>query len=114
MKHFLLFIAMIFAVILLLANLGPLIIFAACLWFLYLIFKQFIKTDSVFTKVMWVILAIVIASIALPNAYGVIGLIALLFLYYICKKGKEEEQTSNRPLKDPFLHFEEQWDEFYK
>lgn len=114
MKHFLLFIGALLAIIIFLANLGPLIILLVSVWLLYLVFKQFIKSDSTIGKIGWVILALIIVSIGLPNIYAVIGLVALFFLYVIYKKWRDNSAHKNDMPNDPFINFEEQWNELYK
>lgn len=109
MKKFLLFIVGIIALLILLANLGPIVLLGVCLWLLYLVFKQFIKANSVGAKIGWVILGLLIVSIAFSNIYAVIGVAAAYILYVVIKKWKEDEPKVN---DDPFVHFEEQWNEF--
>lgn len=115
MKHFLLFVAGLIALLILLANLGPLIILLVTVWLAYLVFKQFVKSESTIAKIGWVVLGLIIISIGLPNIYAIIGLGAAFLLYIIYKKWREEPHVESSTSKnDPFIHFEEQWNELYK
>lgn len=109
MKKFLLFTVGIIALLILIAHIGPIVLLGVCLWLLYLVFKQFIKTDSTFAKIGWVILGLFIISVAFSNLYAVIGIAAAYILYVVIKKWKEEDTKEN---EDPFVHFEEQWNDF--
>lgn len=109
MKKFLLFTIGIIALLVLLANLGPIVLLGVSIWLLYLVFKQFIKSNSIFAKIGWVVLGLIIVSIAFSNIYAVIGIAAAFILYIVVKKWKEDEPKEN---DDPFIHFEDQWNEF--
>lgn len=117
MKSFLLFLAAVVALFIFLANLGPLILFAAGVFLLYVIYKQFIKTDSTAARVMWVILGLVVLSITLPNIFALIGVLALYFLYVLFKKDNGSD-TDSGPARhkndDPFTNFERQWADMKK
>jgi|SRR5690625_2375467 len=112
MKKFLLFLAGLVAVLLLLANLGPLILLGISIWLLYLVWKQFIKTDSTVAKLMWVIVGLIILSITFSNMYALIGVVAAVAIYVIYKKWNDEPVTPKND--DPFVNFEEQWGELNK
>lgn len=114
MKHFLLFIGAIIALFVLLANLGPLLILLASIWLLYLIFKQFIKSESIVAKICWVFVGLIVISIGLPNMYAIVGIIAAIFLYVIYKKWQETSEKSSIGHDDPFTHFENEWKELSK
>lgn len=114
MKHFLLFIGALIALFVLLANLGPLILLLITIWLAYLVFKQFMKSESTIAKIGWVLLGLVIISIGLPNMYAVIGLAAAFVLYIIYKKWKEDPVENVTESSDPFIHFEKEWNELYK
>mgnify|MGYP001201179146 CR=1 FL=1 len=114
MKHFLLFLVALIALVVLLFNLGPLIILLVSIWLLYLIFKQFIKSESTLSKIGWVILGLIVVSIGLPNIYAVIGLAALIILYIVYQKWGEGKEESVQFEKDPFMNFEQQWNDLSK
>ncbi|SFF81895.1 lia operon protein LiaI [Halobacillus alkaliphilus] len=116
MKKFLLFLAALIALGILLANLGPMILLGVSVWLLYVVFKKFMKSETTAGKIGWVVLGLIITSVAVSNVYAVIGLAAAYVLYLIYKhwnnKGGSETEvfTSN----DPFTNFERQWAELKK
>jgi lia operon protein LiaI len=117
MKKFLLFIAGLIALGILLANLGPMILLAASVWLLYVVFKQFMKSDSTAGKIGWVVLGLIILSVAASNIYAVIGLAAAYGLYLIYKSWTaKSEGSSSKSYKseDPFTNFEREWAELNK
>ncbi|SFD95518.1 lia operon protein LiaI [Lentibacillus persicus] len=112
MKKFLLFIGGLLAFFILLANLGPMIVLGLSIWLLYVIFKQFIKTDSTLGKIGWVIAGLIVIGIGLSNLYAVLGVAAAYALYLIYKSWRNDDPVG--PLKednDPFQNFERQWAE---
>lgn len=113
MKKFFLFLGGLIAFLIVLANLGPLVLLGVSLWLLYLVFKQFMKSDSIGSKVLWVILGIMISSVALSNIYAVIG-VAAAYVLYIIYKNWNDEQELDKQINDPFINFEEQWGELNK
>ncbi|MGI8313524.1 flagellar basal body rod protein [Halobacillus mangrovi] len=116
MKKFLLFIAGLVALGILLANLGPMILLGASVWLLYVVFKQFMKSDSTAGKIAWVVLGLIILSVAVSNIYAVIGLAAAYGLYLIYKSWTSKTEGSSKSFKsdDPFTNFEREWAELNK
>ncbi|MBO1004277.1 flagellar basal body rod protein [Pseudogracilibacillus auburnensis] len=113
MKKFLLFLGGLIAALLLLANLGPLVLLGVSIWLLYLVFKQFMKTDSTMAKIAWVLIGLAIISIGISNMYAVIGIVAAYILYVIYKNWNNEPKEP-QTTDDPFVNFEQQWGEFNK
>ncbi|WP_028784248.1 flagellar basal body rod protein [Thalassobacillus devorans] len=115
MKKFMLFIAGLIALLVLLANLGPMVLLGVSVWLLYIVFRQFIKSDSTAGKIGWVIAGLLILSIAFANIYAVIGVGAAYALYVIYKHWHDEklDDETIEPSKkeDPFTNFEKQWAE---
>jgi lia operon protein LiaI len=115
LKKFLLFLAGLTALIVLLANLGPMVFFVVGIWLLYVIFKQFMKSDSTAGKIGWVMLGLIVLSFTISNVFALMGVVALLALYLIYKNWKK---TDKNPVvqhiddDDPFTNFERQWAEF--
>ncbi|KGX87612.1 lmo0954 family membrane protein [Pontibacillus marinus] len=115
MKQFLWFIAGLVALAVLVANLGPMIMLAAGVWLLYVIFKQFMKTDSTAKKILWVILGFVVLSFTVSNIYAVVGVAAAYVLYIIYKKWRRNDGIGTEETQDdPFVNFEKQWAELNK
>ncbi|MFD0050766.1 flagellar basal body rod protein [Actinomycetes bacterium NPDC127524] len=114
MKKFGLAAAGVIAAMILLANVGPLAGLAISLVILYFVFKQFIKAESAWGKVIWAIISLAALSAAIANIPSVIGIAAALVLYFVYKKwnGTKSEQVSGE--KDPFINFEKQWADLNK
>ncbi|AUJ23194.1 flagellar basal body rod protein [Virgibacillus dokdonensis] len=117
MKKFLLFLAGLVAFMVLLANIGPMVFFALGIWLLYVIFKQFMKTDSVAGKVGWVIVGLIVLSITISNMFALIGVVAIVALYMIYKSWKKDDDdpvVHHIKEDDPFTNFEREWAELNK
>lgn len=117
MKKFMLFIGGLAALLILLANLGPMVLLALSVWLLYICFKKFISTDSTAAKVGWVILGLIVLSITFSNIYAVLGIAAAYALYLIYKNWNTPESSIVHEIKeddDPFTNFEKQWAELNK
>lgn len=118
MKQFLWFVTGLIALAVLLANLGPMIMLAAGVWLLYVIFKQFMKTESTMKKILWVVLGFIVLSITVSNIYAVVGVAAAYVLYVIYKKWKRNDdfgqEVNQENQDDPFVNFEKQWAELHK
>lgn len=108
MKRFLLFVGALVAVAIVLASLGPMIMLAIGVWLLYLVFKQFVKTESTGGKIGWGIVGLIVLSIITPNLPALIGIAALYGLYLIYNHWKKDEPEVS---DDPFTNFEKQWKE---
>ncbi|SIS40549.1 lmo0954 family membrane protein [Salimicrobium flavidum] len=106
MKQFLLFVGALAAVAIILASLGPLIMLAIGVWLLYLVFKQFMKTESTGGKIGWLVVGLIVLAIVTPNLPALLGVAALYGLYLIYKNWKKEEPELS---DDPFTNFEKQW-----
>lgn len=114
MKKFLLFIGGLVALLILLSMLGPIILLGVSVWLLYVVVKQFIKSDSTVGKIGWVIAGLVVISIGLSNIYAVIGVAAAYALYVIIKNWKSDKHEAQGQTvvdDDPFKSFERQWAE---
>ncbi|QAS53178.1 flagellar basal body rod protein [Halobacillus litoralis] len=114
MKKFLLFIAGLVALGILLANLGPMVLLGVSVWLLYVVFKQFMKTDSTAGKIAWMIAGLIILSVAVSNVFAVIGLVAAYGLYLIYKNWTSQKEAAVPKSDDPFTNFEKQWAEMNK
>src|SRR5690625_5257472 len=111
MKKCLLFIGALIAVLILIANIGPLALLALSVWLLYIIFKQFVKSDSTTAKILWFIIGLVVLSLGLSNIYAVLGIAAAYVLYIIIKNwNNEDNEIQINPMKDDtFSSFDQQW-----
>jgi len=116
MKKCLLFIGALVAGLILITNIGPLVLLALSVWLLYIIFKQFVKSDSTTAKILWFIIGLAVLALGLSNIYAVLGIAAAYVLYIIFKNwhdGSDEIQF-NPNKEEPFSSFDRQWGEFYK
>lgn len=117
MKKFLLLMAGLIALAVVIANIGPMVLLGVSGWLLYLIFKQYVKSDSTLKKIGWIMIGLVLVSIAVANIYAVIGVVAGYALYLIVKEWKVKKNDQEQPSKntqDPFINFEKQWAELTK
>lgn len=117
MTKFLLFVGGLIAFFVLLASLGPMILFALGVWLLYIVFKQFMKNDSTAGKVGWAIVGLLVLSITLSNSYALIGVVAIVALYLIYKswKGNDDSPVVHTVKDDdPFTNFEREWADLKK
>ncbi|WP_249871237.1 flagellar basal body rod protein [Oceanobacillus saliphilus] len=111
MKKFLLFVGGLVALLILVANIGPMALLALSIWLLYIVFKRFVNSDSTVGKVGWAIVGLLVLSITFSNMYAVIGVAAAYVLYLIYKNWNEDESPVVRVVEedDPFTNFERQW-----
>jgi lia operon protein LiaI len=94
----------------LVANLGPIVGLAVCLIILYYSFKQFMKAEAAWKKVLWAVLGLSALSAAASNVPAIFGIAAAYVLYIVYKKWNENKQTM-KTGDDPFTNFERQWAE---
>lgn len=110
MKKFLLLLAGIIALIVAISLIGPItgILFSAVLVAAGMHF--YLKSNSVFGKVMWIVVGIIGLLTAISNIPAMIGLAAIAVLYIVYKKWKNEDINVNILEKDdPFNNFEREW-----
>lgn len=114
MKKFLLFAAALLALLVFLLNLGPLILLGLSVWLLYVIFKQFMKSDTTSERILWVIAGLIVLGIGLLNVFSIIGVAAAIVLYMLYKNWKKAGDNpigKNSGSSDPFTNFEREWAE---
>ncbi len=114
MKKFGLFILGGIAAIILIANLGPMAMFAISLAILYYAFKGFMKADTSLSKVAWAVLGLILFSITASNVPALVGVLAAFVLYFVYKKWNEEPtivEAKQTETTDPFVNFEREWAE---
>lgn len=112
MKKFILFVGGLVALMLLIINLGPMVLLGVGLWLLYVVFKKFVKSDSLVGKMGWVVVGLLVLSFTVANVYAVVGILAAYVLYLIFKSwrdDKDEPVVKNIDDTDPFTNFERQW-----
>jgi len=115
MKKLILFLAGMIALIIFIGSIGPLIGLAVCLGIFILALKQFFKSKELASKVLWGIIGLIVLSGAISNIPALIGIVAVIGLYYIYREwNKEKESKEVGWNDDPFANFERQWEELSK
>ncbi|QED46718.1 lmo0954 family membrane protein [Cytobacillus dafuensis] len=114
MKKFGLLLAGGIAAIVLLSNLGPMIGLAISIAILYIVFKQFVKTDSTLMKIGWGIIGLMALMASASNIPAILGIAAAYVLYLVYKKWNKSKTAVIVEEKDPFANFEKQWAELKK
>ncbi|WP_088068271.1 lmo0954 family membrane protein [Gottfriedia luciferensis] len=99
MKKFLTFILVLILIGVALANLGGLISLAIGLLITYYSFKKFVKTESIFKKIIWTIIGLVGLSIAISGLPSLIGVAAAILLYYLYKDYKNQKNLKDDEFK---------------
>ncbi|WP_058308780.1 lmo0954 family membrane protein [Gracilibacillus massiliensis] len=100
MKTFLLICLAVIASITLLANLGPMIMLLISVAIAYYGVRKFVVADTTGKKVGWGIVILIGVSMSLSNIPALIGVVALVVLYYTYKKWQQEK---NNYYKDDYL-----------
>jgi len=102
------------AVFVLFSSIVPILAFAVSVIVLYLVFKEFMKTDSPVWRIVLGITGILLLISAAANIPAILGLVAIYVLYLVYKKWKDMKAASDYDDQDPFKNFERQWREFDK
>ena len=108
MKKVGLFIIGLIALMVVLANVGPLISLAICALILYFTFRQFMKSESKGAKIAWAIISIVMLGVTVSHFPAIIGLVGAYILYLVYKKWNKKDEVIVEDA-DPFMNFEKQW-----
>lgn len=115
MKKFGLVLLGIIAGITLLANLGSIIALAISALVAFAGFHYWRKSVSAFAKVFWMIVLIFGLISSISNIPAFIGIVALLGVYYVYRKWKEQDRNPDIiDSSDPFKNFERQWNDMTK
>lgn len=108
MKKFLLYCGIIIAALIAFASLLPVagllisgVLVAAGL-------HLYTEAQSIFTKVMSIVLALAGLISALSNIPGFIGIVAIALMYYFYKATKNKSHSIVK-TNDPFTNFENEW-----
>lgn len=78
--------------------------------FIFLGMHYYVKTNSVVSKVLWIFVGMLGIMMAASNIPALVGLAAIILLYVIYKKWKDEDVSfSTKEEDDPFTNFENEW-----
>ncbi|QFT90353.1 hypothetical protein FIU87_17065 [Bacillus sp. THAF10] len=109
MKKFGLLLLGVIAFFILLANIGPLLGLAVSLVVTYYAVKEFFRTDSTGTKILWGIIAFIAVAFSIANVPALLAVVAAYILYVVYKKWNRSEREEIIETNDPFTNFENQW-----
>lgn len=101
------------ALLIVLANVGPLISLSICAIILYFTFRQFIKSESKGAKIAWAIISIVMLMATISHFPAILALAAAYILYLVYKKWDKRDEGMVENV-DPFMNFERQWKDLNK
>lgn len=114
MKKFGLLLAGGIAAVVLLNTIGPMIALLVGLAILSFIYKQFIKTDSTGWKIGLIIFGLIVLSATIHHIPALIGVGAAYVLFLVYKNWNKNKTKYSKIEKDPFVNFENQWNELNK
>ncbi|PLR80030.1 flagellar basal body rod protein [Bacillus canaveralius] len=96
------------AALVLISQLGPMIGLAVSLLVLYLVVKQFLKTESTWAKIGWAAIGFMALMASASNVPAILGVAAAYILYVVYKQWNGRKMTFKEE-KDPFVNFEKEW-----
>lgn len=111
MKKFGLLIAGGIAAIIVLNTIGPLVGLVVSLVLLYFIFKKFLKAETTGRKIVLGIIGMIVLMASIHNVPALIGVLAAYVLYLVYKKWNENKDSKVKEETDPFINFENQWNQ---
>lgn len=114
MKKLLLLLLAIVLVCVVLAALGPLMGLAFSLAFIFLGMHYYVKSRSVVSKVLWILIGLIGIMMAVSNIPALLGLVSIILLYVLYKQWKNEEVSIAMNEEDPFTNFENEWSKIQK
>ncbi|WP_242217167.1 flagellar basal body rod protein [Bacillus cereus group sp. BfR-BA-01380] len=116
MKQFLAFMAAGILALIALGSLAGIVGLAIGAGIVYWSYKSFVRAKSFFGKLAWGIVGLIGLSIALSHSPALIGIAALVVLYYgyrEWKKGKDVVDVASDSSK-PYSNFEDEWNKLMK
>jgi lia operon protein LiaI len=108
MKKLLMLVLAFALIMVVLGSLGHMVALAISILVFYWAVKQFLKASSIFGKVIWGVVGLVGLFASLANLPALAGIFALYLLYIGYKHWKTPKSD------DPFVNFEQQWQEIKK
>lgn len=104
MKKFLFILLVLILIGIALSSLGGVLSIAIGIVIAYYSFKRFIRTDSLFVKIVWVIIGLTGLSIAISGIPSVFGIAAAILLYYLYQDYQKRKHCVKHDKE-----FEENW-----
>lgn len=95
MPKFLFILLMVIAGLVVLSSIGPLLSLAIGLVIVYFSLKEFLKTNAVFSKVIWLIFGLIGIKICFSSFPAAFGIIAIIFLYFAYKAWKDKVSSTS-------------------
>lgn len=114
MKKFGLLLAGGVAALILLNTIGPMVGLLVSLVLLYFIFRQFLKTDSIGWKIGLSIIGLIVLASTVQHIPALIGVAAAYVLFLVYKAWNKSKRAPKSKENDPFVNFENQWNELRK
>ncbi|MCU5278397.1 flagellar basal body rod protein [Bacillus cereus] len=117
MKQFLAFIAAGILALIALGSLAGIVGFAIGAGVVYWSYKSFVRAKSFLGKLAWGIVGLIGLSIALSHSPALIGIAALVVLYYGYREWKKEKDVvveSAPESSKPYSNFEDEWNKLMK
>jgi lia operon protein LiaI len=114
MKKFGLFLVGGIAAIILLKTIGPIIGLLIGLALLYILLKQFLKTNSTVGKIGFGLVGLFVLMGTIHQVPALIGVAAAYVLYLVYKNWNSTKSMDKKEDLDPFTNFEKQWSQISK
>ena len=117
MKQFLTFIAAGILALIALGSLAGIVGFAIGAGIAYWSYKSFVRAQSFFGKLVWGIGGLIGLSIALSHSPALIGIVAVVVLYYGYREWKKEKDVvvdSASESSKRYSNFEDEWNKLMK
>ncbi|MEH6891748.1 flagellar basal body rod protein [Bacillus sp. JJ864] len=116
MKQFLAFMAAGILALIALGSLAGIVGLAIGAGIVYWSYKSFVRAQSFFGKLAWGIVGLIGLSIALSHSPALIGIAALVVLYYGYREWKKEKHVVDvdSDSSKPYSNFEDEWNRLMK
>ncbi|MEI4800702.1 flagellar basal body rod protein [Bacillus sp. FJAT-51639] len=116
MKQFLAFMAAGILALIALGSLAGIVGLAIGAGIVYWSYKSFVRAQSFFGKLAWGIVGLIGLSIALSHSPALIGIAALVVLYYGYREWKKEKDVVDvaSDSSNSYSNFEDEWNKLMK
>jgi len=114
MKKMLIFVAGFILFCIAFSSIGNIILLGIGLTIVYYSLNSLMKSPSLLGMLWWGIVGLFGLSMILSSIPALIGLAAIVILYYCYKQLKKDERSTNGSDYDGFTNFEQEWDSIMK